>query len=49
VGRLLSNPMINVDDILVRWAPYVVGARNAIACKISARMLANRPHHTLAA
>jgi hypothetical protein len=22
--------MINVDDILVRWVPYVVGARNAI-------------------
>ena len=30
VDRLLSNPMINVDDILVRWVPYVVGARNAI-------------------
>ncbi len=22
--------MINVDDILVRWVPYVVGARDAI-------------------
>jgi hypothetical protein len=22
--------MINVDDILVRWVPYVVGARSAI-------------------
>src|SRR5450631_65379 len=30
VDRLLSNPMINVDDILMRWVPYVVGARNAI-------------------
>src|ERR1700733_606429 len=30
VDRLLSNPMINVDDILVRWVPYVVGARDAI-------------------
>ena len=25
-----TNPMINVDDILVRWVPYVVGARDAI-------------------
>jgi hypothetical protein len=30
VDRLLSNPMINVDDILVRWVPYIVGARDAI-------------------
>src|SRR6202451_2275452 len=30
VDRLLSNPMINVDDILVRWVPYVVGARSSI-------------------
>jgi hypothetical protein len=30
VDRLLSNPKINVDDILARWVPYVVGARNAI-------------------
>jgi hypothetical protein len=30
VDRLLSNPMINVDDILVRWEPYIVGARDAI-------------------
>jgi hypothetical protein len=22
--------MINVDDILVRWVPYVIGARDAI-------------------
>ena len=27
VDRLLSNPEINVDDILVRWVPYVVGAQ----------------------
>ena len=30
VDRLLSNPKINVDDILVRWVPYIVGARDAI-------------------
>jgi Transposase DDE domain len=30
VDRLLSNPAINVDDILLRWVPFVVGARNAI-------------------
>jgi hypothetical protein len=30
VDRLLSNPKINVDDILARWVPYVVGARTAI-------------------
>ncbi len=26
VDRLLSNAAINVDDILVRWVPFVVGA-----------------------
>jgi hypothetical protein len=30
VDRLLSNPKINVDDILARWVPYIVGARTAI-------------------
>jgi Transposase DDE domain len=30
VDRLLSNTAINVDDILVRWVPFVVGARNSI-------------------
>ena len=30
VDRLLSNPKINVDDILGRWVPYVVGARTSI-------------------
>jgi hypothetical protein len=30
VDRLLSNPNINVDDILTRWVPYVIGARNSI-------------------
>jgi hypothetical protein len=30
VDRLLSNPKINVDDIPVRWVPYVVGARSSI-------------------
>ena len=27
---MLSNPAINVDDILVRWVPFVIGARDAI-------------------
>src|SRR5271154_2096288 len=30
VDRLLSNPEIRVDDILVRWVPFVVGARRSI-------------------
>src|ERR1700693_466571 len=30
VDRLLSNPAINVDDILVRWVPFVIGARGTI-------------------
>jgi hypothetical protein len=30
VDRLLSNSAINVDDILVRWVPFIVGARNSI-------------------
>jgi len=30
VDRLLSNPNINVDDIIVHWVPYVVGARHSI-------------------
>jgi hypothetical protein len=30
VDRLLSNPAINVDDILVRWVPFVIGARSSI-------------------
>jgi hypothetical protein len=30
VDRLLSNSAINVDDILVRWVPYIVGARSSI-------------------
>ena len=30
VDRLLSNQSIDVDDILVRWVPYVIGARAAI-------------------
>jgi hypothetical protein len=30
VDRLLSNPKINVDDILARWVPYIVGARRSI-------------------
>ena len=28
--QLLSNPAINVDDILVRWVPFVIGARDTI-------------------
>jgi hypothetical protein len=31
VDRLLSNPGIDVDALLARWAPYVVGARPSIA------------------
>jgi hypothetical protein len=30
VDRLLSNPKINVDDILARWVPYVIGARSSV-------------------
>ena len=30
VDRLLSNSAINVDDILVRWVPFVIGARDTI-------------------
>ena len=30
VDRLLSNPNINVDDILTRWVPYIIGARHSI-------------------
>ena len=30
VDRLLSNPAIDVDDILVRWVPYIIGARTSI-------------------
>ena len=30
VDRLLSNPKIDVDDILARWVPYIVGARTTI-------------------
>src|SRR5580698_2501011 len=30
VDRLLSNPKINVDDILTRWVHYIIGARNSI-------------------
>ena len=31
VDRLLSNPGIEVDTLLARWVPYVVGARSSIA------------------
>jgi hypothetical protein len=30
VDRLLSNSAINVDDILARWVPFVIGARDTI-------------------
>jgi hypothetical protein len=30
VDRLLSNTAINVDDILLRWVPFVVGARDSV-------------------
>jgi Transposase DDE domain len=31
VDRLLSNPGIEVDALLARWVPYVVGSRTSIA------------------
>jgi len=31
VDRLLSNPGIEVDTLLARWVPYVVGSRTRIA------------------
>lgn len=31
VDRLLSNPGIEIDALLARWAPYVVGGRASIA------------------
>ena len=34
VDRLLSNPAINVDDILVRWVPYIIGARTSIVAAL---------------
>jgi hypothetical protein len=30
VDRLLSNTAIKVDDILLRWVPFVIGARSSI-------------------
>ena len=30
VDRLLSNASINVDAILARWVPYIIGARTSI-------------------
>ena len=39
VDRLLSNPMINVDDILVRWVPYVIGAGPSIDWGIMVRAI----------
>jgi Transposase DDE domain len=30
VDRLLTNAAINVDDILLRWVPFVIGARSSI-------------------
>jgi len=35
VDRLLSNPKINVDDILARWVPYIVGARSSIVVALT--------------
>lgn len=34
VDRLLSNPKINVDDILACWVPYVIGARTSIVAAL---------------
>ena len=30
IDRLLSNTAIDVDDILFRWVPFVIGERNSI-------------------
>ena len=35
VDRLLSNPKIDVDDILARWVPYIVGARTTIVVALA--------------
>jgi len=34
VDRLLSNPGIDVDALLVHWVPYVVGSRSSITVAI---------------
>jgi hypothetical protein len=34
VDRLLSNPKINVDHVLLRWVPYVIGARTSIVAAL---------------
>ena len=34
VDRLLSNPKINVDEILSRWVPYVIGGRTSIVAAL---------------
>ena len=34
VDRLLSNPKINVDDILACWVPDVIGARTSIVAAL---------------
>jgi hypothetical protein len=40
--------MINVDDILVRWVPYVIGARDAIVVALGwTDFDAGRIHHYL--
>jgi hypothetical protein len=30
IDRLLSNTAINVDDILFRWVPFIIGERSSI-------------------
>ena len=34
VDRLLSNPAIEVDDVLARWVPFVIGARTSIVSAV---------------
>jgi len=34
VDRLLCNPAINADDILVRWVRYIIGARTSIVAAL---------------
>src|SRR3978361_469178 len=30
VDRMLSNPGIDVDQVLALWVPFVIGARNSV-------------------
>jgi hypothetical protein len=34
VDRLLSNPGLEIDALLARWVPFVVGSRTSIADRV---------------